>query len=82
MLYAITMGIIWSCQMLVIRRAMYGNLHIELDSVYSFQTVMCYERMHSFLKNTFISCIQMGLQCFYDILVVKQVVEKGNDLHI
>ena len=82
MSYAITMGIIWSCQMLVIGRVMYGNLNIELHSVYSLHTVMCYETMHSFPKNTFISCIQMGLQWFYDILAVKQAVEKGDDLHI
>jgi len=56
---------------------MYKNIHIELHSVYSWHTYMCYETMHSFSKNTFISYMLMGLQGFYDILVVKQVVEKG-----
>ena len=38
---------------------------------------MCYETAHSFPKNTFMSYMQMGLQWFYNILVVEQVVEKG-----
>ena len=75
--YATTMWIIWSFQMPVIGRVIYRNVHIELHSVYSCHTYMCYETMHSFLKKTFISYMQMGLQWFYDILVVNQSWKKG-----
>jgi len=59
---------------------MYRNVHMELHSVYSWHTYMCYETMHSFLKNKFISFMQMGLQWFYGILVCKQVMEKRIDV--
>jgi len=48
--YAITLWIIWSCQMPVIGQVMYGNLPIKLHSAYSLYTVMCSEAMHSSQK--------------------------------
>ena len=43
---------------------------------YTYGIHMCYETTHSFPKNTLISYMQMGLQWFYNILVVEQVVER------
>jgi len=71
--YAITLWIIWLCQMTVIGRVMYENLPIELHSAYSLHTVMCSEAMQSSQKvHSFHTCIWI-----YDCVKIYLLLNKS-----
>ena len=71
----------WRDDIFMIGWVRYRNVHIELHSVYSWHTHMCYETMHSFPRiNSYHSC-KWDCNDFIIYLLLNKSW-KGNDLHI